>query len=247
MLQSTSPDLPHILNPPHLPRDELSNPSSSSIPLPLPPTHTHRGHQTNTPSPNKQSFHTTRPNFSQPQRNPYEVLGVAKDASASDIKKAYYTLAKKYHPDTSKDPKAREKFVEAQQSYEILSDPKKRENFDQYGTADPASAGFNPGGATGGFGFGGFSGFGGTGFGADFTVDDIFSGFGFSGFPNSRNNSFSANEVLVGENIEVRFFVYPQLSKRKRPTKLLTNRLEPQSHLWSPLKGPRKPSKPNQV
>lgn len=61
------------------------------------------------------------------------MLGVSKSASQGDIKKAYYQLAKKYHPDTNKDKDAREKFVEIQGAYEILSDEQKKAQYDQYG------------------------------------------------------------------------------------------------------------------
>lgn len=67
------------------------------------------------------------------KKDPYEVLGVDKTASQPDIKKAYYQLAKKYHPDTNKDKDAREKFVEIQGAYEILSDEQKKAQYDQYG------------------------------------------------------------------------------------------------------------------
>jgi molecular chaperone DnaJ len=60
-------------------------------------------------------------------------LGISKSASQGDIKKAYYQLAKKYHPDTNKDKDAREKFVEIQGAYEILSDEQKKAQYDQYG------------------------------------------------------------------------------------------------------------------
>ena len=94
--------------------------------------------------------------------DPYATLGISKSASASEIKKAYYGLAKKYHPDTNKDDSAKEKFADIQSAYEILSDPKKKEQFDTFG-----AAGFDPsGGAPGGDPFGGghpFSGFGGGG------------------------------------------------------------------------------------
>lgn len=160
--------------------------------------------------------------MSQPQSNPYEVLGVSKEATTADIKKAYYTLAKKYHPDTNKDPKAREKFVEAQHAYEILSDPKKRENFDQYGAAEPG--GFGPGAGAGP----GFSGFGG-GVGMEFTFDDIFKGFaGFAGFGNPGSKRSRANEIFVGENIEVGYLVslphYPQPRGISLPTVMIIGR-----------------------
>jgi molecular chaperone DnaJ len=146
-------------------------------------------------------------------QDPYAALGVSKGASSSEIKKAYYGLAKKYHPDTNKDPNAKEKFAEAQQSYEILSDPKKKELFDQYGAAafsqgDPtAGAGAGPGGGgftgnpfAGGFGAGGFGG------GAEFNFEDLFSAFGGTGARRGRRGGpspFQQEEILVGENIEV--------------------------------------------
>ncbi len=95
--------------------------------------------------------------------NPYETLGVSKTASADEIKSAYRRLAKKYHPDVNPNNKeAEEKFKEVNAAYEILSDPKKKANFDRFGSADGPSFGGGAGGA-GGAGFGGFdfSGFGG--------------------------------------------------------------------------------------
>ena len=73
----------------------------------------------------RRSFHAS--SSLQATKDPYQVLGVSKGASAGEIKKAYYSLAKKYHPDTNKDPKAKERFSEAQSSYELLNDPKKKE------------------------------------------------------------------------------------------------------------------------
>src|SRR5271165_1476519 len=64
-------------------------------------------------------------------RNPYDVLGVAKTASAAEIKSAFRKLAKKYHPDQSKEPKAKERFAEVGSAYEILGDEKKRGAFDR--------------------------------------------------------------------------------------------------------------------
>ncbi|KAK2037037.1 chaperone DnaJ [Colletotrichum somersetense] len=157
----------------------------------------------------KHAFHATSKTLA--PSDPYKTLGVDKSASAGDIKKAYYGLAKKYHPDTNKDPGAKEKFGEIQSAYEILSDPKKKQQFDQYG-----AAGFDPSGAPGGGGgdpFGGAgnpfgSGFGGAGgFGGGFNFDDIFSAFtGGQGSPFGRRasgrNPFQ-QEILVGDNIEV--------------------------------------------
>lgn len=68
------------------------------------------------------------------KRDYYEVLGVSKDASTDDIKLAYRRLARKLHPDVNKtDPKAKEKFIELQEAYEVLSDPEKRNNYDRFG------------------------------------------------------------------------------------------------------------------
>ncbi|CAD7078177.1 unnamed protein product [Hermetia illucens] len=76
------------------------------------------------------AFHTS----GRQQKNYYEILGVARNASAKDIKKAYYQLAKKYHPDTNKDdPNASKKFQEVSEAYEVLSDDTKRREYDTYG------------------------------------------------------------------------------------------------------------------
>ncbi|MCF0116280.1 MAG: molecular chaperone DnaJ [Erysipelotrichaceae bacterium] len=114
------------------------------------------------------------------KRDYYEVLGIDKSASEQDIKKAYRKLAKQYHPDINKAPDAEEKFKEINEAYEILSDPQKKANYDQFGFAgvDPNS------------GFGqGFSG------GFD-DLSDIFSsmfgsafGGGFGGFGGSTRSS----------------------------------------------------------
>ena len=93
------------------------------------------------------------------KRDYYEVLGVSKDASADDIKKAYRKLALKYHPDRNPgDKEAEEKFKEAAEAYDVLSDETKRRRYDQFGFA-----------ADGAGGFGG---------GAGFSVEDIFRNFG---------------------------------------------------------------------
>ncbi len=111
-------------------------------------------------------------------KNYYDVLGVAKTASPSEIKTAYRTLAKKYHPDLNRDnPSATEKFKDINEAYEVLSDPQKKEAYD-----NPSA--FNQGG---GFDFSGFSGGGFSGF------EDIFSMFGGGG--SSRRSSAQARNV----------------------------------------------------
>ena len=96
--------------------------------------------------------------MAQEKRDYYEVLGVSKTATDAEIKKAYRKLAMKYHPDYNPgDKEAEEKFKEINEANEVLSDPKKRQLYDQYGFAgvDPNYAAQNGGGPGG---FGGFSG-----------------------------------------------------------------------------------------
>lgn len=96
------------------------------------------------------------------KRDYYEVLGVDKNASEDDIKKAYRKIAIKYHPDRNPgDKQAEEKFKEAAEAYDVLHDPQKRQQYDQFGFDGPAGMGG---------GFGGFSG--------GFSMDDIFDMFG---------------------------------------------------------------------
>src|SRR5215212_11555136 len=79
------------------------------------------------------------------KRDLYEVLGIPKSASADEIKKAHRKAVRQHHPDRNKNnPQAEEKFREAQEAYDILSDPQKRQNYDQFG-----HAGVNVGGAPG--------------------------------------------------------------------------------------------------
>ncbi|KAI1132028.1 hypothetical protein F5Y10DRAFT_231928 [Nemania abortiva] len=170
---------------------------------PLTPTSPHVSAQ-------RQSFHATPGALA--VKDPYKALGVGKSASPGEIKKAYYGLAKKFHPDTNKDPTAKDKFAEIQSAYEILSDAKKREQYDQFG-----AAGFDQNGAPhpgGGSPFGEgspFSGFGsGGGFGSNFDFEDLFnaftggrgSPFGASGGRGRGRNPFG-EETLVGEKIEM--------------------------------------------
>src|SRR5512138_392323 len=117
-------------------------------------------------------------------KNYYEILGVKKNASADDIRKAFRKLARKYHPDVNPGNKsAEEKFKEISEANDVLSDPKKRKIYDQLGyysdNIDPAAAEAYARG--GGFGAGGFGGFPGPQGGARTQeVPFDFSGFDFS-------------------------------------------------------------------
>ena len=151
----------------------------------------------------------------------YEILGVPKNATDQEIKKAYRTMAKKYHPDMNKDNKEAEaKFKEVQEANEVLSDPQKRAAYDQYG-----HAAFENGGQ-GGFGQGGFGGFGGfssEGFGnfggfEDINLGDIFGDF-FGGGSSRRsqgprvkegadlryNMTLTLEEVAFGVEKEIKY------------------------------------------
>src|SRR5258708_28016941 len=117
----------------------------------------------------------------------YELLGVPRKASAKDIRTAFRKLARKYHPDLNAgDKSAEEKFKQLQEAYDVLSDTKKRQMYDQYGfysdnAPPPGYAGGADAGDSnvnfdfGGFDFGGGSGAGGTGTGGSFR--DLFSQF----------------------------------------------------------------------
>ena len=144
----------------------------------------------------------------------YEVLGIPKNASEQDIKKAYRSMAKKYHPDRNKDnPEAEAKFKEVQEANEILSDPQKRAAYDQYGHA----AFENGGTGAGGFGGQGFGGFGGGAGGFDFEdLGDIFGSF-FGGRSRSQgprvhqgddlryNLTLTLEEVAFGTEKELKY------------------------------------------
>lgn len=126
----------------------------------------------------------------------YEVLGVSKDATQAEIKSAFRKLAKKYHPDVSKEPDAEEKFKEAQEAYAVLSDENKRNQYDQFG-----HSAFDNNGA-GGYDFSGFDfsdifreAFGG-GFGGGF------SGFDFGDFGGSSNRPTKGPDKIVRMDLE---------------------------------------------
>ncbi len=130
------------------------------------------------------------------KRDYYEILGISKTSSDEEIKKAYRSLAKKYHPDVNKAPDAEIKFKEVNEAYEVLSDRNKRRMYDQYGhQAMEHASGF--GGSGSPFeGFGGFNGFG------DIDLGDIFGSFFGSG--GGSRNGRTNNRPRKGNNYESR-------------------------------------------
>jgi molecular chaperone DnaJ len=134
-------------------------------------------------------LHSTRPSMAS-KRDFYDILGVSRDADKGDIKKKYYQMAKKYHPDTNKDdPDAAKKFAEATEAWEVLGDDDKRRAYDAYG-----HAGVDP---NGGFGGGGFQG-GQQGF------EDIFGDFAsMFGEQFGGRSRRSANAPQRGADIQV--------------------------------------------
>jgi len=119
-----------------------------------------------------------------PQRDYYEVLGVGRNVSQDDIKRAYRRLARELHPDVNpSDPEAEEKFKELTQAYEVLSDPQKRHNYDLYGTAEVPAMTFE--------GFPGWGGF-----------EDIFDTF-LWGAPRSRTGRRAATAAERGADLRL--------------------------------------------
>lgn len=128
------------------------------------------------------------------------MLGVEKSASKDEIRKAYRKLARTYHPDVNKEPGAEDKFIEAKEAYEVLSDEQKRAQYDQFGHA-----------GAGGQGFGGFGG-GGQDFGGGFgDIFDMFFGGGRSQDPNAPRQGndlqyrvvLDFEEAVFGKELEI--------------------------------------------
>lgn len=123
--------------------------------------------------------------------NYYDILGVKKTATQDDLKKAYRKLAVQNHPDKHPDEKEKyeKKFKEINEAYSVLSDPNKRAMYDQTGSADGSSSGFD------GSGFGGFNGFNSSGFSSNFDfgdINDIFNSFFGTTRSRASNHEFNS-------------------------------------------------------
>src|ERR1700754_3591137 len=133
------------------------------------------------------------------KRDYYDILGVAKGADADEIKKAYRKMAIKYHPDKNEgDKDAEEKFKEAAEAYEVLSNPEKRQRYNQFGHAANAQSASGGGGGYGGQGM---------------NMEDIFSQFGdifgggspFEGFfGGGGRQSSGGRRVVRGSNLRIK-------------------------------------------
>ena len=124
------------------------------------------------------------------KRDYYEILGVSKDADDKELKKAFRSLARKYHPDKNDSPDADEKFKEIQEAYAVLSDSDKRRNYDRFGHNAPGGSPFGPGG---------FQGF-------NINLEDILGGDFFSNiFGGGRRSSAQnqGNDILIRHEISL--------------------------------------------
>ncbi len=127
----------------------------------------------------------------------YDVLGISKTASATEIKSAFRKLAKEWHPDVNKSPEAEAKFKELQEAYAVLSDENKRKQYDQFGHSAFTNA------------QGGFSGFEGFDFGNMSDIfEELFGNYGFSGRSRSNSSRRRGNDVLYRMTIDFEEAVY---------------------------------------
>lgn len=142
------------------------------------------------------------------KRDFYDILGVSKDASLNDIKKAYRRKSKKYHPDLNDSPDAEDKFKEVAEAYETLSDEGKRANYDQYGHAST-----DPNFGAGGFGGGGFGGGGGSFSGFEDIFEQFFGGGTARQNPNAPRKGddlqyvmdLTFEEAVFGKSTTIRY------------------------------------------
>lgn len=145
-------------------------------------------------------------------KNYYDVLGVSKEASEQDIKRAYRKLAKQYHPDVNKDPSAQDRFKSIQEAFDVLSDPEKKENYDRYGSPD---------GPTFGQGYGGGESYG----EGSAQFEDLFRQFGGGSRTTSRTFGFedmfgSFFNQAVEEDLDETVRVNVPLSQLTRDSKV---------------------------
>ncbi|HJO60816.1 MAG: molecular chaperone DnaJ [SAR202 cluster bacterium] len=126
------------------------------------------------------------------KRDYYEVLGVSRNSTDDDLKKAFRKLAFKYHPDRNKEPEAEEKFKEINEAYQILSDKEKRAQYDRFGHA---GVGSSPTGANGSSGFGDVSGFGDI-------FDSFFGGSGFGRSSRAQNSARRGSDLQYTMTVE---------------------------------------------
>ncbi|MBP5604856.1 MAG: molecular chaperone DnaJ [Ruminiclostridium sp.] len=153
------------------------------------------------------------------KRDYYEVLGIQKGATEDEIKKAYRKMAKMYHPDLHPDdPEAAEKFKEVNEANDVLSDPQKRQRYDQFGFA-----GVDPSYNAGGGGFGGFGGFS-SGDGID--LGDIFDSF-FGGMGSGSRTTRNPNAPRRGSDIATSYTISFLEACRGVSATIEVNRLEP--------------------
>lgn len=129
------------------------------------------------------------------KRDYYEVLGVQRNATEAEIKKAYRGLARQYHPDVSSAPNAEDKFKEINEAYEVLSDQEKRATYDRFGHA----------GVGGNAGFSGFSGFGGAGRDPFEIFEEVFGSFGGFGASSRRSRTGPQRGTDLRYDLEIQF------------------------------------------